>query len=94
MPSETLPARTLAQELVAAGNGKLIAARYGVGRWHFNAKPAAIGDNEMIAAGSSPTTITLFNVESGQTVSSVNLSMDIRNAVHGLEVWPFDDSPS
>jgi hypothetical protein len=24
-------------------------------------------------------------------VGSVNLSMDIRNAIHGLEVWPFKD---
>ena len=63
-------------------------ARQGFGRG------LCVVSNEMIAAGSSPTTITLFNVESGQTVSSVNLSMDIRNAVHGLEVWPFDDSPS
>jgi hypothetical protein len=24
-----------------------------------------------------------------KTTLSVNLSMDIRNAIHGLEVWPF-----
>ena len=27
----------------------------------------------------------------GQTVCTVNLTMDVRNAIHGLEPWPFDD---
>ena len=48
-------------------------------------------DEGLIAAGSSPSTITLHDLDSMQTKLSVNLSMDIRNAVHGLEVWPFDD---
>jgi hypothetical protein len=48
-------------------------------------------DDRFIAAGSSPSTITLYDVTAGVTVGSVNLSMDIRNAIHGLEVWPFDD---
>ncbi|MCB1844270.1 MAG: hypothetical protein KDI09_15020, partial [Halioglobus sp.] len=43
-----------------------------------------------IVAGSSPSTITLLDTQSRQWVSSVNLSMDIRNAIHGLEVWPYD----
>jgi hypothetical protein len=29
-------------------------------------------------------------VDSEETVASVNLTMDIRNAIHGLEVWPHD----
>jgi hypothetical protein len=47
-------------------------------------------DDRFIAAGSSPSTITLYDLQSRQRVCSVNLSMDIRNAIHGLEVWPFD----
>jgi hypothetical protein len=43
----------------------------------------------LIAAGSSPSTISVHNIESGKTIKSINLSMDIRNAIHGLEVWPF-----
>ena len=27
--------------------------------------------------------------EEGHPVSAFNLSMDIRNAIHGLEVWPY-----
>ena len=48
-------------------------------------------DDRFVAGGSSPSTITLYDLESNQKVGSVNLSMDIRNAIHGLEVWPFED---
>lgn len=47
-------------------------------------------DERFIAVGSSPSTITLYDVQTNQKVGSVNLSMDIRNAIHGLEVWPYD----
>ena len=43
----------------------------------------------LIAAGSSPSTIALHSLETGETVKTVNISKDIRNAVHGLEVWPY-----
>ncbi len=49
-----------------------------------------VGDR-FVAGGSSPSTVSLYDLESKQTVGSVNLSMDIRNAIHGLEPWPFDD---
>lgn len=44
-----------------------------------------------VAAGSSPSTITLYDLASHQPVGFVNLSMDIRNAIHGLTIWPFGD---
>jgi len=44
-----------------------------------------------VAVGSSPSTISLYDFETEQLVGSVNLTMDIRNAIHGLEPWPFDD---
>ncbi len=47
-------------------------------------------DDRFIAVGSSPSTITLYDVATNEKVGSVNLSMDIRNAIHGLEVWPFE----
>jgi hypothetical protein len=43
----------------------------------------------LIAAGSSPSTIALHDLESGKTALSVTISTDVRNAIHGLEVWPF-----
>ena len=47
-------------------------------------------DERFIAAGSSPSTITLYDLVTNQRVGFVNLSMDIRSAIHGLEVWPYD----
>ena len=46
-------------------------------------------NERLIAAGSSPSTISLYDVGSKERISAVNLTMDIRNAIHGLEVWPF-----
>ena len=43
----------------------------------------------LIAAGSSPSTIALHDLASGRTALSVTLSTDVRNAIHGLEVWPY-----
>ncbi|MDJ0655845.1 MAG: hypothetical protein QNJ40_16890 [Xanthomonadales bacterium] len=47
----------------------------------------------LVAAGSSPSTITLHDLDAMQTTLSINLSMDVRNAIHGLEVWPYDELP-
>ena len=48
-------------------------------------------DDRFLAAGSSPSTITLYDLEADMPVGSVNLSMDVRHAIHGLAVWPYDD---
>lgn len=46
-------------------------------------------DDTLIATGSSPSTIALHDLERARTRSIVTLSKDMRNAIHGLEVWPF-----
>ena len=61
-----------------------------IARQAFGRGLCTIGDR-FVAGGSSPSTITLYDLESNQKVGSVNLSMDIRNAIHGLDVWPFED---
>jgi hypothetical protein len=43
----------------------------------------------LIAGGSSPSTISVYNPRDGKRVMQQNLSMDVRNAVHGLAVWPY-----
>mgnify|MGYP002622263940 CR=1 FL=1 len=43
----------------------------------------------VVAVGSSPSTVTLFDLAENRQVLTVNLSRDIRNAIHGLEAWPF-----
>ena len=44
----------------------------------------------VVAGGSSPSTITLHDFETMQTLLSINLTMNVRHAIHGLEVWPFE----
>lgn len=46
-------------------------------------------DDRLVAAGSSPSTVSVFDLASEKIVFSVNFSMDIRNAIHGLAVWPY-----
>jgi len=58
-------------------------ARQGFGRG------LTVYKDRFVIGGSSPSTVTLYDLESNQTVGSVNLSMDIRNAIHGLEIWPY-----
>jgi hypothetical protein len=58
-----------------------------IARQSFGRGLCVVSDR-IIAAGSSPSTVTLYDVQSGDTLSVVNLTMDIRNAIHGLEVWP------
>ena len=54
------------------------------------ARGLCVIDEHHIAIGSSPSSISLFNLETEERVGSVNLSMDIRNAIHGMEVWPYE----
>jgi GT2 family glycosyltransferase len=46
-----------------------------------------------LIAGSSPGTVSVHDLVTNETEVSVNLSLDVRNAVHGLEVWPPAFSP-
>ena len=64
-----------------------------IARQSFARGLCTIGDDQ-IASGSSPSTITLHNVATMKTTLSVNLSLDIRNAIHGLEIWPYPLSTS
>ena len=64
------------------GDGKL--ARQGFARGL-----CAVSDN-ILAGGTSPSTITLYDLEANKVTKNVNLSMDIRNGIHGLEAWPYD----
>jgi len=61
-----------------------------VARQGFGRGLCPVGER-FVAGGSSPSTVSLYDVDSDQLVASVNLTMDIRNAIHGLELWPFDD---
>ena len=57
-------------------------ARQGFGRG------LCVLNERLIAAGSSPSTVSIIDIVEGRSVTAVNLTMDIRNAIHGLEQWP------
>jgi hypothetical protein len=43
----------------------------------------------LVAGGSSPSTLSVYDLRAGTRLTQQNLSMDVRNAVHGLAVWPY-----
>lgn len=45
-------------------------------------------DGNLIAAGSSPSTVSIVDLDKRERMAVVNLTMDVRNAIHGLEIWP------
>ena len=47
--------------------------------------------NNFIIVGSSPATISVYSLSENCLVKTINITKDIRNSIHGLEVWPFDD---
>jgi len=59
-----------------------------IARQGFGRGLCAISDT-LIAAGSSPATIALYDLDQKKMLRTVNISMDIRNAIHSLEVWPY-----
>ena len=46
-------------------------------------------ENDILASGSSPATITLYDMKKENILNRVTISRDKRNAIHGLEVWPY-----
>ena len=44
--------------------------------------------DDVIIGGSSPSTVSAYSLATGRRISSINISKDIRNCIHGLEVWP------
>ena len=60
----------------------------GVARQGF-ARGLCLVNDRVVAGGSSPSTVSLYDLQESKTLLSVNLSLDIRNAIHGLEIWPF-----
>ena len=45
--------------------------------------------DSLVAGGSSPSTVSVYDLPRNERALSVNLTMDVRNAIHGLEVWPY-----
>lgn len=47
---------------------------------------------DLIVGGSSPATISIYKIGRKQPIKTIQLSNDIRNAIHGLEVSPYHTS--
>lgn len=60
----------------------------GLARQGFGRGLCVLSDR-LVAAGSSPTTISIHDLDAGACIAGLNLSLDVRNAAHGLAVWPF-----
>ena len=53
------------------------------------ARGLCVVDDDVVACGSSPSTITLHRLADGAKPRMATLTHDVRNAIHGLDVWPF-----
>lgn len=54
------------------------------------ARGLCILTDKIVAGGSSPSTITVYDLAANEQLLSVNLSMDARHTIHGLEQWSYD----
>ena len=54
------------------------------------ARGLCVLSDRAVAGGSSPSTVTVYDLKANETLLSVNLSTDVRNAIHGLEPWPYE----
>jgi hypothetical protein len=61
----------------------------GIARQGF-ARGLCVLSDSVVGGGSSPSTISIYDLARNERLLSVNLTMDVRNAIHGLEVWPYD----
>ena len=61
----------------------------GVARPGF-ARGLCVLSDSVVAGGSSPSTVAVYDLAGNERLLSVNITMDVRNAIHGLEIWPYD----
>jgi hypothetical protein len=64
------------------------ADEFGIARQGFG-RGLCVLSERLVAAGSSPTTVAVHDIEAGRQVTQLNVTMDVRNAAHGIAVWPF-----
>lgn len=43
----------------------------------------------LMIGGSSPATISVYDIKNSKTIKTINITMDVRNSIHGLEIWPY-----
>ncbi len=60
---------------------------FGRGLAHWTGDPDQPG---ILVGGSSPSTVSVFDIDRSQRIKTISFGNDVRNAPHGLAVWPFD----
>lgn len=45
--------------------------------------------DDYLIVGSSPSNISVFDIHSGELIKQIQLSKDIKNAIHGIALYPF-----
>lgn len=53
------------------------------------ARGLCVSESGLVIAGSSPSTIAVHDLIARKTIKRVTVTMDVRHAPHGLEIWPF-----
>lgn len=53
------------------------------------ARGLAVTKTGLLIGGSSPSTVSVYQPGTKQPLMSINLTMDVRNSIHGLEIWPW-----
>ena len=71
------------EKVVNGGVDQNAVARIGFGRG------LCVLEDDMIVTGASPSTVSLHDLQQGVTAAHIVISNDVRNAIHGLEVFPY-----
>ena len=45
--------------------------------------------DRLVVGGASPSTVSLYDLDAAKAVARIGLSDDVRNAIHGIALWPF-----
>lgn len=54
------------------------------------ARGLCVLSDTVVAGGSSPATVTVYDLAANRQLLSVRLSRDVRQAIHSIAVWPYD----
>jgi hypothetical protein len=54
------------------------------------ARGLCVLSDRLVAGGSSPSTVSVYDLAANQTLGSVRLSTDVRSTIHSIAQWPYD----
>ena len=61
----------------------------GIARPGF-ARGLCILNDRLVAGGSSPSTVALYDLAANESLGSVTISSDVRSTIHSIAQWPFE----